>query len=116
MARAGNDRSSINAWNAAAGQAGFAALAPLVFECADNDVIAAGLLGAAVAELEKLAHALDPVGDLPLALSGSVALRLAPQLSAPLRARCVAARGDSAEGGLHLVRGELKKLAQKLGN
>jgi len=110
MSRAGRDRSTINAWNASAGQAGFAALAPLVFESADNDVIAAGLLDAAVAELEKLAHALDPAGDLPLALCGSVALRLAPRFSAPLRARCVAARGDSAEGGLHLVRGELKKL------
>ena len=116
MSRAGKDRSTINAWNASAGQAGFATLAPLVFECADNDVIAAGLLDAAVAELEKLAHALDPAGDLPLALCGSVALRLAPRFSAALRARCVDARGDSAEGGLYLVRGELKKLAQKLGN
>jgi len=116
MARAGSDRSSINAWNASAGQAGFASLAPLVFDCADNDVIAAGLLRAALAELEKLARALDPAGDLPLALSGSVALRLAPQLSAPLRARCVDAQGDSAEGGLYLVRGELNQFARTLGN
>ncbi|MBV8503999.1 MAG: ATPase [Paucibacter sp.] len=110
LARAGDDRSAINAWNASAGQAGFAGLAPLVFEFADRDVVAAALLDSAVAELEKLAHALDPAGELPLALCGSVALRLAPRFSAPLRQRCVAARGDSAEGGLYLVRGELKKL------
>ncbi len=97
------------AWGALAGQHAYASLAPLVFDCAGSDAIAAGFIAEAVFELEKLAHALDPEGVLPLALCGSVALRLAPEFSAILRARCVPPQGDSADGGLHLVRAALQR-------
>ncbi|MDN3919724.1 BadF/BadG/BcrA/BcrD ATPase family protein [Roseateles violae] len=109
-ARCGAERASLLAWNASAGQAGFASLAPLVFEHAERDPFAATLIEQAVIELEKLALALDPAQALPMALCGSIAQRLAPRFSPALRARCVAAQGDSAAGGLHLVRGELQKL------
>jgi glucosamine kinase len=107
----GRERIAINAWNAAAGQAGYASLARLVFDCADSDLFAATLIDEAVHELEKLSHALDPEGRLPLALCGSIALRLAPRFFPALRARCVPAQGDSAEGGLHLVRQALASLS-----
>jgi len=106
----GRERSAINAWNASAGQAGYAALARMVFDAAERDSYAASLVKEAVAELEKLARALDPEESLPLALSGSIAQRLGPLFSPALRARCVPAQGDSAEGGLHLVRHALDKL------
>ena len=110
MAVTGSDRISILDWKVNAGQAGFASLAPLVFEAAEADPIAAGFVRQAAAELEKLAHALDPAGDLPLALSGSIAKRLEPLFPASIRARCVSPQGDSAMGGLHLVRAELQRL------
>ena len=107
----GRERSVINAWNVSAGQAGYAALARTVFDCEASDPAAAALVNEAVAELEKLADALDPQGRLPLALTGSIALRLAPRFSPALRARCVPAQGDSAEGGLHLARSALADVA-----
>jgi glucosamine kinase len=110
LARVGASRSALLAWNAGAGQSGYAGLAPLVFDCEAVDPVAARFVAEAVAELEKLALALDPEGALPLALCGSVALRLAPRFDAVLRARCVAAQGDSADGALLLLRSELKKL------
>jgi len=111
LARVGQTRGDIVGWNAQAGQAGFAALAPLVFDAAEaGDATAEGFLAEAVTELEKLVHAMDPQGDLPVCLSGSIALRLAPRFSAALRARIQPAQGDSAQGGLHLVRNELTQL------
>jgi glucosamine kinase len=111
LARVGKERGDIVAWNAQAGQTGFAALAPLVFDAAEAGCATAeSFLAEAVTELEKLVHAMDPQGDLPVALSGSIALRLAPRFSAALIARIRPAQGDSAQGGLHLVRNELTQL------
>lgn len=104
---AGSDRPAILAWCAAAGQHGFASLAPLVFDNAAADPLAASLIAQAVAELERLALALDPRAELPLALAGSIALRLAPEFSPALQARLVPAQGDSADGALLLIRQSL---------
>ena len=106
-ATAGAERPAILAWCAAAGQHGFAGLAPLVFDSAPSDAVAADLIARAVAELERLAFALDPDADLPLALSGSIALRLAPKFSPALQARLVPAQGDSADGALLMLRQSL---------
>lgn len=103
-AAVGADRQSLLAFCASAGQQGFAALAPLVFSHADADPVAEALLATAGQELERLANALDPAGDLPLSLSGSIALRLAPRLSSRLLARCTEPQGDSAAGALLLIR------------
>lgn len=107
---AGEDREAVLTWCAAAGQQGYASLAPLVFEFVAKDAVAAGFVAEAVLELEKQAQALDPEGRLPLALCGSIALRLAPQFSETIRARCVAPLGDSADGALHLVRSALTEM------
>lgn len=106
-ATAGTARPDMLAWCAAAGQHGFASLARLVFDHAASDTVAARLIDQAIAELERLALALDPAADLPLALAGSIALRLAPQFSASIQARLVAPQGDSADGALHLIRQSL---------
>lgn len=104
----GRTRDSVLAWCAAAGQHGFAQLAPLVFAAAEkHDAVAQGFLREAVAELESLARALDPLSELPLALAGSIAKRLAAEFSGNIRARCVEPQGDSADGALHLVRSAL---------
>lgn len=115
-AKDGGDRDAVSAWVAQAGQHAYAQLAPLVFDhanLADQDVrhehdpAAQQLVAQAVAELEELAFALDPSGQLPLALAGSVAQRLGATFSGNIRARCVAPQGDSADGALRLVRSAL---------
>jgi len=109
-AQAGRDRETLLAWCAAAGQHGHAQLAPLVFDQAAADPVAQTFVDEAVAELVKLALALDPAGQLPLALCGSIALRLAPLFPAAIRARCVATQGDSAAGALLLIASALKEM------
>lgn len=108
---AGQERGSLLAWCAAAGQHGYAGLAPLVFEHAGSDPAAQRFIDEAVAELEKLAAALDPAGELPLALSGSIALRLAPLFSPALRQRCVPPEGDSAAGAVLMIRRSLSEMS-----
>lgn len=94
------------AWSADAGQRRYASLAPLVFAHEGDDPAARHLLARAVSELESLALALDPEGALPLALSGSIAARLAPRLGEPVRGRCVSPEGDAMAGALHLIRAQ----------
>lgn len=101
---AGREREAILAWCVAAGQHGFASLAPLVLDAADaGDEAAQALRAQAVAALEQLALSLDPKAELPLALAGSIAKRLLAHFSGNIRARCVESRGDSADGALLLV-------------
>lgn len=100
----GAERPALQTWSRQAGQFAFAQLAPIVFACADGDAAAAAILDQAVAALNTLALALDPPGELPLTVSGSVGLRLAGRLAPELRSRCVAAAGDAASGALTLIR------------
>ncbi len=101
---AGQDREAILAWCAAAGQHGYASLAPLVLDAAEaGDAAALALRAQAVAALEQLARSLDPQEELPLALAGSIAKRLLAHFSGNIRARCVESQGDSADGALLLV-------------
>lgn len=109
----GSEREPILAWCAQAGQHAYASLARLVFDHAEGeniDPVAVGFVQEAVAELERLALALDPAAELPLALCGSIALRLAPNFSGTIAGRCVSPQGDSADGALHLVRSALQRL------
>lgn len=105
---AGSSTESLLAWSLGAQQQRLASLAPLVFEHEAHDETAARLVSAAVRELELLAAALDPEGRLPVALSGSVAQRLAPRLCAPLQARCVPPQGDAIDGALLLLQRALE--------
>lgn len=111
-AKCGRDRETLLAWCASAGQHGYASLAPLVFEHADTDPAAQTFVNEAVAELEKLAAALDPSGDLPMALCGSIALRLGPLFSPALRQRCVPPQGDSAAGALLMIRRAISEMGR----
>jgi glucosamine kinase len=106
---AGGQREALLDWGAEAGQHGYARLAPLVFEAAPSDLAAERLLDRAADELAAIATALDPAGQLPLAVTGSVGARLQDRLPAALRARCVAPAGDSAQGALQLVIAELAR-------
>ena len=102
-AHAGRDRAALLDWCAAAGQHEFASLAPLVFAQEDADPVARYFVEDAVAELERMAVALDPAKELPMALCGSIAVRLKDRFSPELRARCVEPQGDSSTGALLMI-------------
>jgi glucosamine kinase len=102
--RIGAQAEDILAWCAEAGQGAYAQLAPHVFAAADADPAAAALLRAAADSICAMADALDPAGDLPVALSGSIGLRLMPYLPARLAARLQEPEGDAVDGALLLVR------------
>jgi glucosamine kinase len=89
-------------WSGRAGQREYATLAPLVFDCEDQDAAAAQLLREAVQVIVQLADALDPDGALPLVLRGSIGQRLAPRLAPATLARVVPALGDAMDGALRL--------------
>lgn len=98
---AGAAREDLLAFCAQAGQGGYASLARLVFETEASDPAAAALLDEAARALDALALALHPT--LPLALAGSIALRLAPRLSPALQSRRVQPQGDAVAGALWLI-------------
>ncbi|MFG6464095.1 BadF/BadG/BcrA/BcrD ATPase family protein [Roseateles sp. DXS20W] len=97
----GPTREELLAYCAQAGQGGYASLARLVFESEASDPAAAALLDAGARALDQLALSLHPT--LPLALAGSIALRLAPRLSAALQSRRVEPQGDAVAGALWLI-------------
>lgn len=105
--RCGADRVALIAWCAQAGQAEYAQLAPLVFESAASDPAADRLLDDATIALVDIARALDPSGQLPVCVMGSIARLLQARFPAALRARCVVPQGDAMEGALHLIRTQL---------
>jgi len=97
---AGTGRADLLAFCAQAGQGGYASLARLVFEN-EADPAAAALLDEAARALDALAEALHPT--LPLALAGSIALRLASRLGPALQSRRVEPQGDAVAGALWLI-------------
>lgn len=98
----GGTPESLLAWCGAARQFEYATLAPKVFVHAAHDAEADRLLARAAQSLEALATALDPAHTLPLALAGSIAQRLLPQLSPAIAQRVVPAQGDAMDGALAL--------------
>lgn len=98
---AGASREALLGYCAQAGQAGYARLAPLVFDHADGDPAAAALLDQAARALDALAQAVHPT--LPLALAGSIAQRLLPRLNPAVQARRIEPRGEPVAGALWLI-------------
>jgi glucosamine kinase len=106
--QAGATREELLGFCAQAGQGGYASLAPLVFEHEADDPAASALLAEAARALDALAAALHPT--LPLALAGSIALRLSSRLSPALQSRRVEPQSEPVAGALWLIQQE-KNLA-----
>lgn len=104
FALCGDDRHALQDWCERARQFAYAQLAPAVFECEGTDPVAASLLVRAAAALDGLALAVDPKGRLPLAVCGSIGLRLAPRLAPVVRSRLVPAAQAPEAGALMLIR------------
>jgi len=101
--RVGDRRDALLEWCADARQHEYAQLAPLVFECAGTDAAAQSLVQDIAQEIEDMALALDPGLQLPIALLGSIGLRMADRLPPALRARLVEPAGDAVDGAHRLV-------------
>ena len=100
----GRDTDTLQAWCGRAGQFEYAQLAPLVFDHEARDPVARQLLDRAAASLDTIARALDPQGQLPLAVCGSIGRRLCERLSPGVRSRLVDAADGPAAGALTLIR------------
>ncbi|WP_211473446.1 BadF/BadG/BcrA/BcrD ATPase family protein [Collimonas humicola] len=107
-ARFDSHRDSMFAWLAGASQTSYAQLAPLVIEHAASDAAARQLMLAAGQEVARIAAALDPDGQLPIALCGGLAAHLQPYLPEPLLALVVKPHADAAAGALRLIDQRLK--------
>lgn len=101
----GGDRDAMFAWLAAATQASYAEIAPLVVAHADqtNNPVAEKIMSDAGTEIVKMAAALGAL-ELPIALCGSLAKPLEKYLPQHLLERLVPARGDSISGALLLIK------------
>ncbi len=102
-----SNRNSVLAWLARANQSMYAQLAPFVVKHAAQNKVAGSIMEKAGAEIAKLAYALDPSAQLPLALCGGLAVPLQQYLPPALRQRALSPLADSATGGLILIRQQL---------
>jgi glucosamine kinase len=107
----GDTRQKLATWMAQAEQFSYAQLAPLVFDCEWDDPLAMALLTQATHELEALVDAMDPIGCLPLAVCGSVGLRLQHRMASGYRERLVDAAMGPEEGALLLLGQKMKEPA-----
>lgn len=101
------DRDSVQSWLAGATQTRYAQIARQVLAHAATDDKARAIMLDAGRHVGLIAAALDPTGTLPIALCGGLGEVMPPFLPAALRDRIVAPRGDSASGGLRLIRQQL---------
>ncbi|KAF3999277.1 BadF/BadG/BcrA/BcrD ATPase family protein [Glaciimonas immobilis] len=99
---------SVLGWLARANQSMYAQLAPLIIEHAATDAVAKNMLKKAGIETAKMALALDPSEQLPLALCGGLANAMSGYLPKILRQRVVPPHADSAAGGLLMLRQHLQ--------
>lgn len=109
----GGSRDAIQVWLGQATQTTYASIARIVIAHAQTDDVARAILVEAGREVEGMAQALDPSGELPLALCGGLGEPLRAYLPAELLARVIAPKGDSANGALRLIEQHLKKKAQQ---
>ncbi|WP_426196115.1 BadF/BadG/BcrA/BcrD ATPase family protein [Massilia sp. DWR3-1-1] len=99
----GGSRDAIQRWLGGANQTAYAQLAPIVVAHAASDPAAHAMLEAAGLEVASLARALDPDGQLPLALCGGLGAPLRAFLPPQLAARCGTPQGDAASGALRMI-------------
>jgi glucosamine kinase len=110
IAHCGGSRDAVQVWLGHATQTTYAALAPLVLEHAgahsgahSGDPVARAILLDAGQEAGNIARALDPEGNLPLALCGGLGIALRDYLPQGLSIRAGAPREDSAAGALRMI-------------
>ena len=104
----GGSRDSVYGWLARSNQTAYAELAPIVIEYAASNSVANAILAEAGRELEKFANALDPSGQLPIAMCGGLSGPLRPYLPITMTARITEPQADAAAGALLMLQKHLK--------
>lgn len=105
------DRDSLVVWLCDANQTAYASLAPVVVAHRDHP-FAARLLNQAGEEIARMIAALDPSGELPVALCGGLGVPLSAFVPQPYRQRLRPPVSDSAHGGLQLAQREAARLGK----
>ena len=83
----------------------FAAFAPSLFECADQDEQACiDIVKAGVAYIEQMIERIESLGDINIALAGGLSLRLTTWLSPKTRSKLVTAQHTPEYGAVLLAR------------
>jgi len=105
LPRLGGSAEAAVLWADAATPAGYATLAPLVFDAAAAaDPAAERILGEAAAHIDRLIAAARRAGASRIALLGGLAGELRPKLAPTSLAPMVEAEGSALDGALRLVR------------
>lgn len=104
VAHCGGGRDGVFNWLAQANQTAYAQLARFTIQFAPTEPVARGILQKAGEEIAKMAHALDPSAQLPIALCGGLAAPLREYLPPALLNRVVQPQADSATGALILIK------------
>lgn len=99
----GSDAATLLPWLKTASPNDFAALAPLVFDYADQCRVAHSLLQRHTAAVQQLLWSAREQFDLPVVLLGGLADTTAPLLSDASRALLQPARGSALDGGYILA-------------
>lgn len=106
-------REAIFQWLAKANQTSFAQLAPIVIQHAGIVPRATEIMFEAGVQVAKMAQALDPSGQMPIALCGGLAEPMRAYLPQELKSRVIKPQSDSAAGALILLKKHfLKRLSQ----
>lgn len=108
MSTCGASRDDLFSWVNRANQTRYAQLAPLVLLHAGHDKTALQFLVEAGEQVERMALALDPGQQLPMALCGGLSGALRPYLPPALQARAQAPAFDSSWGALQLIQAAVK--------
>jgi len=107
IAAVGPSFDAVAAWTYQAPPTRYATLAPLVVDAADRgDPAGLRMVRLAAHEVEQLVNALDPRGELPLCLGGSLAVPILNYMAGRVMARVQPSQGDACDGAL-LVAGGL---------
>jgi len=106
IAAIGPSFDAVAAWTYQAPSTRYAILAPLVIDAADRgDPAGLRLVRLSAYEAEQLVNALDPRGELPLCLGGSLALPIFNHTAERVRTRVRPSQGDACDGALLLASG-----------
>jgi glucosamine kinase len=100
-------RDALFQWLANANQTSFAQLAPLVILHAEQAGKSNEIMLAAGLEVAKMALALDPSEQMPLALCGGLSEVMKAYLPEKLRKRVIKPKADAATGALFLIKNSL---------
>jgi glucosamine kinase len=109
VSASGGNRDGMFNWLYTANQTAYAQLAPIVIALAAQDDVAHALMVRAGQEIAEIAAALDPAGQLPIAMAGGLAAPMNEYLPQQMRDRVVTPQADAISGALQLIHGHFAK-------